>query len=146
VRFEESLDFEGDSDSVWRRVSSVRDIPRYWHGTKELRVNSIKDRRVEAEVRFAFGGSGAAQIDSDEGARRLIIRYISGPFKGTQMVTVLPSRVTVEWDVRFNGLYGLLSRFEEKHFREGSKNALRRLCEGLRTAERPSPQEAGQKE
>jgi uncharacterized protein YndB with AHSA1/START domain len=43
VLIEASLDFEGDPEMVWKRVSDVEKIPEYWHGTKSLRVLETVD-------------------------------------------------------------------------------------------------------
>jgi ribosome-associated toxin RatA of RatAB toxin-antitoxin module len=131
VRFEESRPFTGDMEALWKRVSDVGRIPEFWHGTKELRVMGSVHGRTKARIRFAFGGLGTAEIEIREDARALLIHYVSGPFTGLQEVDVEEGRIRVVWDVEFGGIYRVASKWNEGHFREGSKNALERLCVGL---------------
>jgi carbon monoxide dehydrogenase subunit G len=128
MRFEETLRFERDPAEVWRRVSAVREIPNYWHGTRSLEVVGESEGRVHAKVRFAFGGSGEADISTDEERRTLTIDYRSGPFTGRQTITVRDGSLAALWDVKFNGIYRVASKWNEGHFRSGTAHALARLA------------------
>jgi len=138
VMFEEAREFAGDREALWRRASKVEDVPRYWHGTKELTAVSKEGSVTKAKVRFAFGGSGTAEYEVRETERKLVIRYVSGPFVGTQEVWIDMAGIATKWDVRFRGIFRIASGWNEDHFREGSKHALERLCEGL-DARSPGP-------
>ena len=112
---------------MWERVSNIPDIPKYWHGTKSLDIVRTEGDTVFARVRFAFGGSGEARISVDRRSRTLTIRYVSGPFRGEQVISVLAGEVSATWDVKFVGFFRLLSGWNEAHFRSGTKHALERL-------------------
>ena len=131
MRFAERREFGGDPAEIWRRVSSIEDIPSYWHGTKELKVTG-KGERTAADVVFAFGGKGKAEFTVDETNKTLTIHYIKGPFRGEQRVAVSSGSIEAEWDVTFNGIYKLAAPWNASHFRSGTRNALRRLCEGTK--------------
>jgi hypothetical protein len=126
--FEETLTFDGGSDEVWRRASNIKEIPSYWHGTRSLDVVGEEKDRVHAKVRFAFGGSGEAEIFRDEEKRVLTIDYKSGPFTGKQTVTVGDGKITARRDVRFRGAFRLASRWNEGHLKSGTRHALERLA------------------
>jgi len=128
MRFEEVLGFEGKQDEVWKRASTIEEIPSYWHGTKTLEVVSREGKTVHAKVRFAFGGSGGADILADEEKKTLTIRYTSGPFTGEQVITVSDGSISAKWDVRFRGVFRVASGWNENHFRSGTKHALERLA------------------
>jgi ribosome-associated toxin RatA of RatAB toxin-antitoxin module len=130
MRFREELSLTADEDAVWKRVSDVTSIPSYWHGTKSLEIIGTRGSEISAQVQFAFGGRGIATINVDEPNRTLIIDYTSGPFTGIQKVSVGGGVISAVWDVRFRGAYRLLSRWNEGHFRSGTKNALLRLVSG----------------
>lgn len=132
MRFEEHLPLRAPAEVVWGRVSDVAEIPRYWHGTRSLEIVGAEGEATRARVRFAFGGSGEAKISADDGKKTLKIEYLSGPFKGEQVVSVSEDGLTATWDVRFSGAFRLLSRWNETHFRSGTRHALERL-----SAERP---------
>lgn len=125
--FEESVKFEGDAGEVWKRAAAIEEIPTYWHGTRSLVVVGRDGSAVRVKVGFAFGGSGEAVVSTDEVSRRVTIDYRSGPFTGTQTITVGEKTITARWDVEFRGVYRLAARWNEGHFRSGTVNALRRL-------------------
>lgn len=129
VRFVERREFSGDPADVWARVSDLGAIPSYWHGTKEFEVR-VEGEKTKADVLFAFGGRGSAEVAVDEKRRTLVINFVRGPFNGTQTVAVADNVVEAVWDIDFNGAYRLLGPWEASHFRNGTRNALKRLCLG----------------
>jgi hypothetical protein len=128
MHFEEAYEFEGDASEVWKKASAIRDIPSYWHGTRSLVVVGEGGGMTHVKVRFAFGGSGEANISIDEKGRTMTIDYVSGPFTGRQTVTVSGERVAATWDVKFRGIYRIASKWNEGHFRSGTVHALERLA------------------
>lgn len=126
MRFEETRKFEGDPSEVWKKVSAISEIPRYWHGTRTLEVVSENGGLSHARIKFAFGGSGEADISTDERKRTLTINYMSGPFTGKQTVEVGDGQVAATWDVKFGGIFRL-AKLNEGHFRSGTVHALERL-------------------
>jgi hypothetical protein len=128
MRFEEALSLSGDAAEVWKRASAVSEIPNYWHGTRSLEVVGGSGGVVHVKVKFAFGGSGEADISTDEGKRTLTIDYRSGPFTGRQTVIVNDGSVVARWDVKFRGVFRVASKWNEGHFRSGTVHALERLA------------------
>jgi hypothetical protein len=100
VLIQETLEFDADPAVVWERLSDVERIPEFWHGTKSLRVLETVDgvKRIAA-VKFAFGGLGKAEIKADVAARTLQLRYLSGPFTGTQTVRIVGKNLEARWDI-----------------------------------------------
>ncbi|MDG7026931.1 MAG: SRPBCC family protein [Nitrososphaerota archaeon] len=129
MQFEETKEFEGDAAEVWKRASAVTEIPKYWHGTRTLEVTGESRGAVHVKIRFAFGGSGEADISTDEAKRVLTIDYTSGPFTGKQTVEVADRKVVAVWDVKFRGAFRLMSRWNENHFKSGTAHALERLTD-----------------
>ncbi len=130
MQFQESMMLEGNAAEVWMKVSAIRDIPKYWHGTRSLEIVGGDGRVARAKVKFAFGGFGEADIYTNEENRTLIIDYTSGPFTGRQTVAVGDARITATWDVKFRGVFRIVSKWNEGHFRSGTANALERLVSG----------------
>ena len=130
---EASLDFQGDPEAVWGRLSDVETIPEYWHGTKSLRVIEREGGKVIADARFAFGGSGKVEISADPASKTLLQRFLSGPFTGTQTVRVVGHRLEARWDIEFHGLFKIGSGRTAGHFKSGTVHALERLSSGGET-------------
>jgi ribosome-associated toxin RatA of RatAB toxin-antitoxin module len=130
---EATKDFQGDPGVIWGRVSDVARIPEYWHGTKSLRVIGKSDDggKVVADTKFAFGGSGKVEITTDQATKTLAVRYISGPFTGTQTVKVAGTRLEAKWDIEFHGMFRIMSGRTVSHFKSGTDHALERLSEGV---------------
>jgi len=131
MQFTESLKFTPAPDEVWKRASDVEAIPHFWHGTKSIQIVEKKaSGSLEVAVRFAFGGAGKADVTIDNANRVMTIAYYSGPFIGTQKITVKDQQMTASWDVKFTGLFKLVSGWNERHFRSGTVRALERLGSG----------------
>jgi hypothetical protein len=131
VLIEASLEFQEDPDAVWGRMSDVQRIPDYWHGTKSLRVLERADgSKLVAAAKFAFGGSGKVEITTDAATKTLLLRYLSGPFTGTQSVRITGRRLDAKWDIEFHGVFRIASGRTAGHFRSGTVHALERLCPG----------------
>ena len=138
MKFVERRRFGSDPAEVWARVRDVDAIPTYWHGTRELRVTARGDA-VSADAVFAFGGKGREEITVDDRTRTMTVKYLSGPFTGTQRVSVADGEVEAEWDVSFRGAFRLVGPLNASHFRSGTRHALERLC-----AAAPAAGEGGQ--
>lgn len=131
MRFVEKLEFAGDASEVWKRLSDLGTVPVYWHGAKEFKAFRSGEK-VVADIIFAFGGKGRAEVTVDSGERSFVLDYFEGPFRGRQRTTVKEGVVESEWDVTFKGAYRILGPWNASHFRSGTKHALMRLCEGQR--------------
>jgi len=131
MEFVESLVLIDGPDEVWKRVSDVEAIPKYWHGTSSIQITERKNSGVlSIVVGFAFGGKGRAEVSVDDQTRTLTIQYYSGPFTGVQEISVKEDRILASWDVKFTGFFKLLSKWNQSHFRAGTIHALERLNSG----------------
>jgi hypothetical protein len=126
--FKEELQCAGNIDEVWGRASNLDVFTEYWYGTKSLDYRPDGQGGFEAKMVFAFGGTGAATIQVDHHNRVLTINYVEGPFRGTQKIWVSQGMVGSSWDIEFKGVYSLFGGWIRNHFRQGTVNALRRLC------------------
>lgn len=129
---ESSLDFEGDPEAVWKRLSDVERIPEYWRGTKSLTVlEKIDGTKLIAASKFAFGGTGKVGITTDDANKTLLMEYLSGPFTGTQTVKIVGKRLEARWDITFHGIFKIGSGRTAGHFKSGTVHALERLRDGV---------------
>ncbi len=129
MQFTERHEFAGDPSAVWARVSNLEAIPSYWHGTKEFKVREDKGK-TKADVVFAFGGRGNAEVTVDASFMTLTIDFVRGPFTGRQSVAVKGNTVEAGWNVDFRGAYKILGPWNASHFRTGTRKALERICSG----------------
>jgi hypothetical protein len=127
MQFQESMKLQGNAAEVWKKASTIKDIPKYWHGIRSLDVVRDDGDVARVKVKFAFGGSGEADIFIDEEKRMLTVDYRSGPFTGKQIIAVDESSITAAWDVKFRSIFRLALKWNEGHFRSGTVHALERL-------------------
>jgi hypothetical protein len=143
VLIQERVEFDGDPEAVWERLSDVERIPEFWHGTRSLRIvgtdsKGAGNETVRARAKFAFGGSGDVEITADRATMTLTSNYASGPFKGAQVVRIVGNAIEARWDVNFTGVFKITSGWTGGHFKSGTLHALERLCgrgEVTRTAD-----------
>ena len=131
MQFTESLKLVNSPEEVWKRASNVEAVPKFWHGTKSIQIIEEKPPGTfDVVIRFAFGGTGKADVRVDNTNRVMTITYRSGPFTGIQKITVNNKEIEASWDVKFSGLFKLVSTWNERHFRNGTVHALARLATG----------------
>jgi uncharacterized protein YndB with AHSA1/START domain len=124
------------ADEVWRLVSQVENLPKYWHGTRELKVVK-KGSEYNGEVKFAFGGRGRIKVKLDESKRKVIIEYLDGAFTGSQIISVNKGGLSATWDIHFRGIFKVFGKVNADHFASGTSNALARICEEAMKPENP---------
>lgn len=112
-------------------------MPFYWHGQKSITLRAADGGKKMADILFAFGGRGSAEISVDAASRKVTLEYISGPFTGRQSFGVAGGNVWAEWEIEFRGIYRLFSGFNLKHFRSGTLHALERLSGKTAGEQRP---------
>ena len=132
---QEGVEFDGDPAVVWERLSDIERIPEFWHGTRSLQIIGRDSKgpgkeTVRARAKFAFGGSGGVEITADKATMTVTSNYVSGPFKGTQVVKIVGNAIEARWDVKFTGVFKLTSSWTGGHFRSGTVHALERLSSG----------------
>ncbi|MGC8568956.1 MAG: hypothetical protein ACP5LW_03005 [Nitrososphaeria archaeon] len=128
---------EGQEEEIWKRLSDVGSIPRYWRGHRDLRVIAKSGSLYVAWVKYAFpavgrGNEGHAVIEVDDRSRRLRITSICGPVRGTIEATVDANgrKLACTYDVSISSIYLPFRRFAHSHFLKGAESALERLAEG----------------
>jgi hypothetical protein len=125
---EETVGLGSNAEDVWFKVRDLRLIPEFWHGTKSVRIEEEGAGYAKMSVVFAFGGHGKAVVKIEDDKRRVSIEYVEGPFIGTQTISVGAETITARWDIRFRGLFRLVSAWNREHFRSGTLHALQRLA------------------
>ncbi len=116
-------------EEVWEIVSSWERITEFWKGTREI-------SRIEGNtfrVRFAFPGNATMKILLDEPGMSVTEQYINGPFKGTKRTTITNdggiTRMKTEWNVILSPMLMFGKNSIQKHFNEGTENALKRIAD-----------------
>ena len=69
IRFKVERDITGcDPDELWRRLSDISSIPKYWQGHRSVKILEQKGSSYRVEVQYAFpslakGNVGESMIE-----------------------------------------------------------------------------------
>jgi carbon monoxide dehydrogenase subunit G len=129
-----SRDVKATLDSVWDVISDIDREPQFWHGTKSIKNISKTGNTIEREVVIAFRNSKCREIVKLDNKKSINIDIIQGPIRGRKTITLKTikdhtTRIDVEWDIRLNGFYGILTGMIKKHILKGTEEALERISE-----------------
>lgn len=132
---------DASPEEVWNVLSSWERITEFWKGTRE--VSKIGEDLFQ--VRFAFPGTGKMKITQDKPGMSIIEEYIEGPFKGTKTTSITDdkgaTRLKTEWNVKLSPMLMFGKSSIQKHFAEGTTNALKRISEASATEKTVSSEE-----
>jgi len=130
MKFQVTRRIDASDEELWRIISNVEDIPKYWHGTKKLKVTSKAENTIYADVQFAFPGpfnKGKVKITVNDADKEVRMEYIDGPFTGTHRIKISNGEVISDWDIEFKPLFKLIESWNENHFKQGTEHALERI-------------------
>lgn len=121
-----------DAEGVWRRLSRIEDMPKYWGGHRQVEVLGRSGGVISLRVKFAFPGplnEGYAEASIDEVKREVLLSYVRGPFTGVVKNYVRDGLLASEWDISLNPLFIPLKPWVSSHFKKGAQHALDRLAQ-----------------
>ena len=123
-------------DKVWDIVGDLDREPEFWHGTKSIRNINKNGNTVERDVVIAFKNSVCREIVQLDPKKRINIKILSGPIRGTKTITLISANnnttiVTVHWEINLSGFYKLFSGMITKHIHKGTEEALERISKKL---------------
>lgn len=116
-------------DFLMHVLSDWQDLPRYWHGMREIREDSGNMLRVK----FAFPGEAKMSYLCDPDSMTCTENYHSGPFTGFKRLEFEAdssgTSIVARWEVQLSLRLLMFRGFIMKHFREGTENAISRIIE-----------------
>ena len=132
VVIERSIEVNSTKDRVWEIISDLEKEPEYWYGTKECRTVSIEGNVVNREITQNFRNHKILQKAVLHPKDSIEIQYLKGLTEGTKVMSVESlsdgkQLVKVRWDVRFTGIYRLMTSYIRSHTEEGTIHALERI-------------------
>ena len=129
LRLTDSIGLNADEDLVWRKVSDIQNLPTFSPAVQAVRsVSTDPGGNSRAEVDLVHGGQGRLDVFINYIDRTVVVYYVSGPFTGTQRITVRAGVLEMTWDVRFVSIHRLGERWDEQRLRDGTKLVLQKLA------------------
>ncbi len=129
VRFSCEQTSKATPEDLWRIISEWKRVPEFWKGTRDL--EELNDGTFR--VKFAFPGTGTMKIELDKPGLTVTEDYLKGPFRGEKTTTITNddgiSKLKTEWNVKLSPTLMFGRSSIEKHFKEGTENALKRISD-----------------
>lgn len=129
VKFSCERESKASPEKVWEILSSWERTTEFWKGTREI----TRTGEDTFQVRFAFPGTAKMRILLDKPGMSVTEKYLSGPFKGTKRTTITTdngsTRMKTEWNVVLSPMLMFGKSSIQKHFNEGTENALKRIAD-----------------
>jgi len=127
-----SIEINASRDRVWEVISDLDNEAEYWWGTKEVRNISKDGNVLNREITQNFRNHRILQRVILTPKSEIETRYLKGLTEGVRFlkqetIDENKQKVTATWDVRFPGIYILLSYFIARHIRKGTSDALARI-------------------
>ncbi|MDG6994337.1 MAG: SRPBCC family protein [Nitrososphaerota archaeon] len=145
-RIERSIEVEATTDRVWDIISDLDNEGEYWWGTKEVHNISCDGNVINRYIVQNFRNHKINQKVLLRPKDSIEIHYLKGLTEGVKTIKLESlgesrQKVTTVWDVRFPGIYRLLSSYLASHVLKGTVGALQRIkdaAEGRQIQEEPA--------
>ena len=127
IEFEVSKSFSLSPDAVWDVVREVKDYTKYWHGTRELHVNQVREGVFEGVARLAFPAKVKVRVTVSDAERKLTVEYLDGVMRGFHTVEILDREIRSHWRVNLSLWLKPFEGRVKEHFKSGASHALERI-------------------
>ena len=131
-KIQESIEIDSSRDVLWDVVSDLNSEPEFWHGTKSVKEISRQGNVTDREIVQNFGNHTISQKVILKPKDEIEVRYLKGVTEGVKILKLESTsedkqRLTAYWDIRFPGIYSLMSPVITNHVRKGTTAALQRI-------------------
>ena len=131
-KISESIEISAPKSRVWDIISDLDAEPKYWWGTKSVKTLSKSESVVNREIVQNFGNKKISQTVLLKPRDEVEVRYLKGVTEGVKTLkleSIDPgkTKLTAYWDIRFPGVYSLMTPIISGHVRKGTVEALQRI-------------------
>jgi hypothetical protein len=131
-RILESIEINATRDRVWEIISNLDNEPEFWWGTRSMKNLSREGNVTEREIYQNFGNHATLQKVILKPQQEIEFEFMKGLMVGHKVLRLKSEdssrqKLSVDWDVRFTGIYRLAQPFISGHVRKGTVDALRRI-------------------
>lgn len=131
-KIERSIEVLATRDRVWEVISDLDNEPEYWYGTREVRNISRDGNIVNREITQNFRKHRILQKVVLRPKDSIETDYLKGLTEGKKTISIRSDSedrqtVNVMWDVKFTGVFRLLTPWLKKHTDHGTVSALERI-------------------
>jgi len=117
-----SADIKASIEKVWNIVSDLDNEPKFWKGTKEVRIISKEGDIVNREITIAFRDQKCLQQVTLTPKEKIEAVFTKGIIKGTKTILLInkEDKVKLEtiWDVKLSGMMSMFTGMVKKTYQE----------------------------
>ena len=131
-RIERQVEIRATKDRVWEIIANLESEPDYWYGTREVRTISKNGNEIEREITQNFRNHKILQKATLRPKESVEIRYLKGLTEGIKAMSIESPEekrqiLKVSWNIRFTGIYYLLTPYLKGHTEKGTVAALQSI-------------------
>ena len=128
---EASVDIKASLEKVWNIISDLDNEPKFWKGTKEVRIISKEGDIVNREITIAFRDQKCLQRITLTPKEKIEAVFTKGIIKGTKTISLINKEDNVKletvWDIKLSGMMGIFTGMVKKHINSGTEQALQSI-------------------
>ncbi len=131
-RIEQFVEIDASRDAVWNVISDLDHEPDFWWGTKEVRNISKEGNVVNREITQNFRNHKILQKVILSPKEKIEVQYLKGLTEGSKFLKLetmneSKQKLTAIWNVKFTGIYKIITFYLTGHVRKGTIDALQRI-------------------
>lgn len=128
---EAAVTINAPADKVWDVVSDLDGEPKFWKGTKSVKIISKDGNTITREITIAFRDSKCMQTVTLQPKQRILATFTEGIINGTKTVQLIPegekTKLEAIWDIKMSGMLGMFTGMVRKHIKSGTEQALQAI-------------------
>jgi len=126
-----SVDIKAPLEKVWNIISDLDNEPKFWKGTKEVRIISKEGDIVNREITIAFRDQKCLQQVTLTPKEKIEAVFTKGIIKGTKTISLINKEDNVKletvWDIKLSGMMNMFTGIVKKHINSGTEQALQNI-------------------
>jgi len=126
-----SVDIKAPLEKVWNIISDLDNEPKFWKGTKEVRIISKEGDIVNREITIAFRDQKCLQQVTLTPKEKIEAVFTKGIIKGTKTISLINKEDNVKletiWDIKLSGMMVMFTGIVKKHIKSGTEQALQSI-------------------
>ena len=126
-----SVDIKAPLEKVWNIISDLDNEPKFWKGTKEVRIISKEGDIVNREITIAFRDQKCLQQVTLTPKEKIEAVFTKGIIKGTKTISLINKEDNVKletvWDIKLSGMMNMFTGIVKKHINSGTEQALQSI-------------------
>ena len=128
---ETSIEINSPTEKVWELVSDIDNEPKFWKGTKEVRIISKEGDIVNREITIAFRDQKCLQQVTLTPKEKIEAVVTKGIIKGTKTISLINKEDNIKletvWDIKLSGMMNMFTGIVKKHINSGTEQALQSI-------------------